>query len=323
MRALVCHELSTDRSGTKLEADWPEPAAPGPGEVTVAMTAAALNYPDLLMLSGGYQFKPELPFIPGVEGAGHIVAVGEDVSGELIGERVVVGARSGCLAERITLSLASVRSLPPGMHDEQAAGFTVGALTAWVGLVERGRLAVGERVLVLGAGGGMGWAAVQLAHARGATVLAATSDPAKAALLTGAGADMVLTIDRATPRFRRPEGYRRGVRSGWRRARHAGAEDAALGRPLSDHRLYRRAAGAGAAQPRAAQGHRDRWRAGPARQGGRDAGAGARHLREIDALAAGGKLTPHIGLTVPLERADEAFAAMAAGAIMGKAVVTF
>ena len=82
MRALVCHELSGDRSGTRFEANWPEPDAPGSGEVTVAMTAASLNYPDLLMLSGGYQFKPALPFVPGVEGAGVIViGIGRDEGG--------------------------------------------------------------------------------------------------------------------------------------------------------------------------------------------------------------------------------------------------
>ena len=322
MRALVCHSLSEDRSGTRLEPDWPEPAAPGPGEVTVAMTAAALNYPDLLMLSGGYQFKPELPFVPGVEGAGHIIAVGEDVSGELIGERVVVGARSGCLAERITLPLGAVRSLPPGMHDEQAAAFTVGALTAWVGLVERGRLAAGERVLVLGAGGGMGWAAVQLAHARGATVLAATSDPAKAMLLTAGGADTVLTIDRATPDFADlrdidvvfdPVGGAlampalKTLRWGGRYLIIGFTGGPPVRVPLNRVLLK----GTEIVGVRAGEAGRQ------------DAGAGARHLREIDALAATGALTPHVGMTVPLERADDAFAAMAAGGITGKAVVTF
>lgn len=320
MRAYVCHELSVDRSGSRVETGWPEPAAPGPGEVTVAMTAAALNYPDLLMLSGGYQFRPELPFVPGVEGAGHIIAVGEDVSGELIGERVVVGARSGCLSERLTLPLAAVRTMPEGMHDEQAAGFTVGALTAWVGLVERGRLQAGERVLVLGAGGGMGWAAVQLAKARGATVLAATSDPDKAALLAETGADEVIVLDRAAPDF-------------------AGLKDIDLvfdpvGGPLAMPALKTLRWGGrylviGFAGGSPVKVPLNRLllkgteivgvRAGEA--GRQDAGAGARHLREIDALA--GQMFPHIGLTVPLERIDEAFAAMAAGRITGKAVVTF
>ena len=322
MRALVCHELSTDRSGTRLETDWPEPHAPAVGEVTVAMTAAALNYPDLLMLSGGYQFKPPLPFVPGVEGAGHIVAVGEEVSGELIGERVVVGARSGCLAERLTLPLAAVRSVPGGLHDAQAAAFTVGALTAWVGLVERGRLHAGERVLVLGAGGGMGWAAVQLARAHGAHVLAATSDPAKAALLSGAGAHEVLTIDRAAPDFTGlkdidvvfdPVGGTlalpalRILRWGGRYLVIGFTGGAPVQVPLN-RLLLKGTEIVGV-------------RAGEA--GRQDPDAGTAHIRAIDALAAQGRLTPHIGLTVPLGRADEAFAAMAAGAITGKAVVTF
>ncbi|QXQ08204.1 NADPH:quinone oxidoreductase family protein [Sphingosinicellaceae bacterium] len=321
MRALVCHRLSDDRSGTRVETDWPEAAVPGPDEITVAMTAAALNYPDLLMLSGGYQMKPELPFVPGSEGAGHIVSVGEGVSGELIGERVVVGARLGTLAERMTLPLAAVRSLPPGMHDEQAAAFTIGGLTAWVGLVERGRLAAGERVLVLGAGGGMGWAAVQVAKARGAYVLAATSDPAKAELLRGSGADEVLLIDRAAPDF----GFKDidvvfdpvggalvmpALKTLCWNGRYLviGFTGGAPVRVPLNRMLIKGIEVVGV-------------RAGEA--GRQDPAAGVRHLREIDALAAAGKVTPHIGMAVPLERADEAFAAMAAGRVTGKAVVVF
>ena len=319
MRALVCHSLSADRSGTRVETGWPEPPSPGPGEVTIAMTAAALNYPDLLMLSGGYQFKPVLPFVPGVEGAGVIVAVGEDVSGELIGERVVVGARSGCMAERLTVAVAAVRSMPNGFHDAEGAAFTVGALTAWVGLAVRGRLVAGERVLVLGAGGGMGWAAVRLAKALEAHVVAATSDPAKAALVREAGADEVVAIDRAAPAFEArdidvvfdPVGGAlvgpalRTLRWGARYLVIGFTGGAPVAVPLN-RLLLKGTEILGV-------------RAGEA--GRQDAAAGAEHLRRIDALA--GALCPHIGLSVPLERVDEAFAAMAAGRVTGKAVVTF
>lgn len=316
MRAAVCHFLSPDRSGLRVEADWPEPPAPGPGEVTVAMTHAALNFPDLLMLSGGYQFRPELPFVPGVEGAGHIIAVGEDVSGELIGERVVVGARSGCLAERLTLPLSAVRSVPGGLHDAAAAGFTVAALTAWVGLVERGRMVAGERVLVCGAGGGMGWAAVQLTLARGGHAIAATSDPAKAELLRGLGAEVVI-VDRAAPGFALrdidivfdPVGgaltlpAMRTLRWGGRHLMigFAGGE---IPRLALNRLLLKGIEVVGV-------------RAGEA--GRQDPSAGVAHIRAIDALA--DSLTPHIGLSVPLAEVETAFAALAAGRVTGKAVI--
>lgn len=318
MRAAVCHFLAEDRSGLCVETGWPEPPAPGAGEVTVAMTHAGLNFPDLLMLSGGYQFRPDLPFVPGVEGAGHIVAVGEDVSGELIGERVIVGARSGCLAERLTLPLAAVRSVPGGLHDAAAAGFTVAALTAWVGLVERGRLQANERVLVCGAGGGMGWAAVQLVVARGGLPIAATSDPAKCEPLRALGAKVII-VDRAAPAFEirdidivfDPVGgaltlpAMRTLRWGGRHLMigFAGGDIPRL--PLN-RLLLKGIEVVGV-------------RAGEA--GRQDASAGAAHIRAIDALA--DRLTPHVGLTVALEDVGEAFAVLAAGKVTGKAVVAF
>ena len=319
MRALVCHSLSADRSGTSVVADYPEPPPPGPGEVTVAMRVAALNYPDLLMLSGGYQLKPAVPFVPGVEGAGVIVAAGEGVAGELIGERVIVGARQGCLAERLTLPLANVRSVPDGLHDAEAAGFTVGALTAWVGLAVRGRLLAGERVLVLGAGGGMGWAAVRLAKALGAVVIAATSDADKADALRGAGADEVVVIDRAAPVFEArdidvvfdPVGGAlvmpalRMLRWGGRYLVIGFTGGAPVAVPLN-RLLLKGIEIVGV-------------RAGEA--GRQDSAAGVEHLARIDALA--GALRPHIGMTLPLARVDEGFAALAAGRVMGKVVVEF
>jgi hypothetical protein len=113
------------------------------------------------MLSGGYQFRPDLPFIPGTEACGRVVATGRGVT-IAPGTRVIVGARSGAFAQRITVDASAVRPVPLGLSDSEAAGFTVGALTAWVGLVERGRLQKGEHLLVTGAGGGMGLAAIAL-----------------------------------------------------------------------------------------------------------------------------------------------------------------
>ncbi|HEY0711386.1 MAG TPA: alcohol dehydrogenase catalytic domain-containing protein, partial [Polyangia bacterium] len=140
MRAWVCHRLSEDRSGLRFEPGWHDPPEPGPNQLRVRLTAAALNYPDLLMLSGGDQFTPELPFIPGVEACGIIDEVGEGLLGDLIGERVIVGARSGCLAEYITVDAAQVRPAPHNQHEDEAAAHTVGSLTAYVAMAVRGRV---------------------------------------------------------------------------------------------------------------------------------------------------------------------------------------
>ena len=130
MRALVCHHLDADRSGLRYESHWPEPRAPAAGEVTVAISHAALNFPDLLMLSGGYQAKPPLPFIPGSEAVGTVVAAGSDATWRP-GDHVIVGGLGG-LAERITVPGRAVRAVPAGLSDAEAAAFTVGGLTAWV-----------------------------------------------------------------------------------------------------------------------------------------------------------------------------------------------
>ena len=132
MRAWVVEELG-GIDALKL-VEQPEPAAPGPGEVTVDVAAVGLNYPDLLMLSGGYQYRPPLPFTPGMEGVGRIAAVGEGVSADLLGHRLLLGGRTGLLAEQVTLPLAALREVPEALSDAEAAGFTTGALTAWVGL---------------------------------------------------------------------------------------------------------------------------------------------------------------------------------------------
>jgi len=315
MRALVCHSLSPDRSGLQLEADRPEPAVPGPGEVTVAIARAALNFPDLLMLSGGYQFRPEMPFIPGTEACGTVIAAGTGAEDRL-GVRVIVGARSGAFAERITLPATSVRPVPPGLDDAEAAAFTVGALTAWVGLMTRGRLRPGERVLVTGAGGGMGLAAVALAAHEGAEVVAVASSAARLEAARAAGAATGIVVDRAQPVLDLrdidvvfdPVGgalalpAMRTLRRGGRYL-IIGFVGGMAAVPLN-RALIKEIEIIGV-------------RAGEyARQ---DPAAGRRHIAAIDARAA--VLKPQIGMTVPLEAAASLFDAMAAGTLVGKAVV--
>ena len=316
MHAAVCSALSPDLSGLALRPDWPEPPPPGPGEVLVAASHASLNFPDYLMLQGGYQFKPDLPFIPGTEGSGTVIAAGEGAE-QWLGQAVMLGARSGLMAQRITLPARGLRPVPAGLTMAEAAAFTVGALTAWVGLVERGRLQAGERVLVTGAGGGMGRVAVQLAVHLGAQVVAAASSPARLQLARDAGAHELLLVDRESPEIPLKDidlvfdpvagplvlPLVKALRRGGRYAiiGFVGGR----GAPVPLNRLLLK------------EIELVGVRAGE--QGRQDPAAGARHMREIDARAA--HMRPHIGLEVALGDVREAFAAMGEGRIDGKCVI--
>lgn len=171
--ALRCTRLSDDLSGVSL--DEVEAGRPGPGEVAVAMRAAALNFPDLLMTRGGYQHRPELPFTIGMEGAGVVEALGEGVTGWAVGDPVCVSGKTGAIARRAVVPASALAPVPPGWDWASAAGWQVGALTALVALEVRAGLRAGETLLVHGATGGMGAAAVQLGAALGATVIATGS----------------------------------------------------------------------------------------------------------------------------------------------------
>lgn len=319
MRAWVVSELS-GIDALRL-ADIADPPPPAAGEVTLAMTAVALNYPDLLMLSGGYQYRPPLPFTPGMEGVGRIIAVGEGVAADLLGARMLVGGRTGLLAERVTAPLSALRPAPETLSDGEAAGFTVGALTAWVGLVERGRLKAGERLLVLGAGGGMGLAAVSLGASQGARVTAIASSREKLALAREAGAAEVVLIDRDRPDLAAFKGQFDLVFDPVGGALFEPALAA-----LDWKGRYLVIGFVGGSPPRVALNRLllkgveiIGVRAGEA--GRRDPEAGRRHMAAIDRLGEAGKLRPMIGMEVPLASADAAFRAMADGSLAGKAVV--
>ena len=193
MKALVVSALSTDLSGTAL-VDLPEPQA-APDKVLIRVRAAALNYPDLLMTRGDYQLKPPLPFTPGMELAGEVLAG----DGFAPGDAVVAGTRLGGFAEVVAVDAAAVRALPP--HLSFAEGAAVGAayLTAYVALVRLGALRPDEWLLVHGATGGVGLAAVDLAHALGARVIATSRSPEKLAMLA---ADYPVAATLPAPGFR-------------------------------------------------------------------------------------------------------------------------
>ena len=198
MRAIRCVNYGEPADLAVETLDEP---IPGPGEVLVAVEAAGLGYVDALLVRGTYQVKMPLPFIPGSEIAGAIEAVGEGVSGDLIGSRVMALSNKGALAEKVALPAIICTTIPGDMSDAAAAGFLVSYCTALYGLETCGKLQPGETVLVLGAAGGVGMAAIDVAKAMGARVIAAASSEEKRAAAKAHGADMVL--DYSQPEWRK------------------------------------------------------------------------------------------------------------------------
>jgi NADPH2:quinone reductase len=176
MQALLVEHLSGDLSGVRL-ADIPAPVR-APGEVLVAVRAASLNFPDLLMTQGGYQFKPELPFTSGLEFAGEVLEA-DPATGFAPGDRVMGGNKTGAFAEIACVPASKLSPMPAGMDFPAAAAMGAAYATAYTGLVELGGLREGQWVLVHGASGGVGLAACDLALALGARVIATTGSPAK------------------------------------------------------------------------------------------------------------------------------------------------
>ena len=186
--ALVCDHLSDDLSGLTLRR-LPLPAL-GAADVRVAMHAVSLNFPDLLMTRGLYQFRPALPYVPGMEGAGVVVAAGP-ASGWQPGQAVLLAGKQGMLAEQVVVPGATLRPLPAGMTMDTGACLTVTGLTAWVALARLGGLARGETLLVHGARGGVGQACVQIGQHLGARVIASASQPERLAALAASGVQVV------------------------------------------------------------------------------------------------------------------------------------
>src|SRR4051812_25160572 len=178
MRALVVEQLMPDYAGCVVK-DVPTPE-PGPGEVRIRVRAAAVNFPDLMQTRGEHQHKPQVPFVPGMELAGEVDAVGEGVTAWKVGDTVAGGGRGG-FAEYVVLPAAGLHRKPEAMSFSQAAGYPVAYLTAYVGLVRAADLQPGEWLLVHGAAGGVGLAAVDLGKLMGAKVIAASASDAKLA----------------------------------------------------------------------------------------------------------------------------------------------
>ena len=191
-KAVVCRELGPPES-LRLETFASVPLQPG--QVRVAIHAAGINFPDILMAAGDYQLKPELPFTPGVEAAGEVTEV-NGAAGIAIGDRVIVKMRHGAYADEAVVTRAQLTPMPSTFDYAEAATFLAGHGTAYHALVDRGQLRPGEVLLVHGAGGGVGLAAVEMGKMLGATVIAAASSEEKLDAARAKGADHVVLYAR-------------------------------------------------------------------------------------------------------------------------------
>ena len=186
MKALLCTRLGGPED-LSVE-DLADPVA-GPGEVLVRVSVAALNFFDTLIIAGKYQVKPELPFSPGGEACGVVEALGPSAEGFAVGDRVMVHLSHGTARARIAVPAARLARVPDGVSDEVAAGLSITYGTTLHALVDRARIRPGETLVVLGASGGVGLAAVELGKLLGARVIAGASSPEKLAVARAHGAD--------------------------------------------------------------------------------------------------------------------------------------
>ena len=334
MRAL----LSTAPGGpeTLSVSELPSPVA-GSGELKVRVRAAAINYPDVLIIEDKYQFKPPRPFAPGGEIAGEVIAVGEGVpapedGGWAVGDRLIAVPGWGGLVEEIVVPAKSAFLLPKGRSFTDGAALLLTYATSIHALYDRGNLAAGQTLLVLGAAGGVGLAAVELGKARGARVIAAVSSEAKAAAAKAAGADDASVY----PRGPFDKDASKALAEQFKAAVGPGGADVIydpVGGDYAEPALRSIAwggrylvVGFPAGIPRmplnltllkSCDVCGVFWGAFAAR----DPVANAAHVAELFRLWDAGKIAPVVSGTYPLERGGEAIAALAARSVIGKVVV--
>jgi NADPH2:quinone reductase len=190
MKALTCVEHGM-ADKLKLVDDWPEPEL-GENDVMIEVKAAGLNFPDVLIIQGKYQFQPEMPFIPGGECSGIVTAVGSAVKRYKVGDDVLSMGAAGAFCGKIAANENAVFPMPKGLSYEQAAGISITYFTSYYALKQRANIQPGETLLVLGAAGGVGTTAIELGKMMGARVIAAASTAEKLALCKSLGADEVI-----------------------------------------------------------------------------------------------------------------------------------
>lgn len=186
MRAVLCKEWGPPETLVVEDIEMPEP---GPGQVRIRVEAASVNFPDVLIIENKYQFKPDRPFSPGSDIAGVVTALGDGVTGFKIDDSVMGMLGWGGFAEEVLADVKALAPIPAGLAFDTAAAFPMVYGTSYHALIDRGALQAGETVLVLGAAGGVGLAAVEIAKAVGATVIAAASSDEKLAICKDHGAD--------------------------------------------------------------------------------------------------------------------------------------
>lgn len=328
MRAVVCDRLG-DPSVLKIE-ERPVPEI-GQSDVLIKVGAASVNFPDVLMLTADYQHKPELPFIPGMEGAGTIAAVGAEVKTWKAGDRVIFGVKPGAFAEYVRVPASgNLMRLPVGWSDAEGSAFRVGATTAYHSLVHRAQLRSREVLLVHGASGGVGMAAVQLGKHLGAQVIATGSNDERLAVVRQQGADLVvnlatadfvpivkgMTDGRGADVIYDPVGGEVLEKS--MRAAAYGARLLVVGftsggptRIMSNHVLIK---GLSILGVRAGETARRQGR-GTGQDFARD------YAVELPRLAERGVMRPHISHRFPMERAADAFRVLIDRKVVGKAVI--
>ena len=321
MKALVCRANAEDIGTLKFE-DMTLPP-PGASQVRLRVRAASVNFPDILMVQGKYQHKPELPFIVGGEFAGEVIAVGHDVTNVTVGERVVGGGFSGAFAQENQVAAAALRRIPEDTDFATAASFTTAYLTAYVALVRRGELLSGETLLVHGAAGGVGLAAVDLGHVFGARVIATASSEEKRSFLKYYGADHVLPS----------QGFREQVKE-LTQGRGADVIYDPVGGDVFDESVRCIAFGGRLLIIGFTSGRIPTIpvnmplikgfsvvgvRAGE--YGRKNPEKGRENIAAIDRLLADGKIHPHIGARFPLGRAIDAMRMLQDRTIIGKAVI--
>jgi NADPH2:quinone reductase len=330
MKALLSHEPGGPET-LRLD-ELPDPT-PGPGELLVRVRAAAVNYPDVLIIEDKYQFKPPRPFAPGGEIAGEVEAVGDGVEGWKPGDRLIAVPGWGGFSEKIAIPARSAIPLPDSRGFVDGAALLLTYATSIHALYDRGKLQQGQTLLVLGAAGGVGLAAVELGKARGARVVAAVSSEAKAAAAREAGADEAIVYPRGP--FDKD-----GQKALAQQFKDAVGPDGAdviydpVGGDYAEPALRSIAwegrylvVGFPAGIPKlplnltllkSCDVCGVFWGAFAAR----DPKANAAHVAELFRLWDEGKIRPHVSATYPLERGGKAIAAMAARQVIGKLVVT-
>jgi NADPH2:quinone reductase len=192
MKAVMCRQWGPPE---QLVVEDVPTRDPGQGEVRIRIHAASVNFPDVLIIQNKYQFKPELPFIPGSEGAGEVISVGEGVTHVKAGDRVLANTGTGSFAQEMIAPAGKVVLMPEGMSFETAAAFTLTYGTSWHAIKDRAAIRPGETMLVLGAAGGVGISAIEIGKALGARVIAAASSDDKLKVCREHGADETINYE--------------------------------------------------------------------------------------------------------------------------------